>query len=55
MRCITPVSYTHLVELIDRHGGFHVITDHIKTRNKRKLLWLLSIITFFMSAVLRCV
>ena len=41
-----------IVELIDRHGGFHVITDHIKTRNKRKLLWLLSIITFFMSAVL---
>ena len=23
-----------IVELIDRHGGFHVITDHIKTRNK---------------------
>lgn len=41
-----------IVELIDRHGGFHVITDHIKTRNKRKLLWLLSIIAFFMSAVL---
>ncbi len=41
-----------IVELIDRHGGFHVITDHIKTRNKRHLLWLLSIITFFMSAVL---
>lgn len=29
-----------IVELIDRHGGFHVITDHIKTRNKRKLLWM---------------
>lgn len=41
-----------IVELIDRHGGFHVITDHIKTRNKCKLLWLLSIIAFFMSAVL---
>ena len=48
----SPIGDVTIVELIDRHGGFHVITDHIKTRNKRKLLWLLSIITFFMSAVL---
>ena len=41
-----------IVELIDRHGGFHVITDHIKTRNKHKLMWLLAFITFFMSAAL---
>lgn len=41
-----------IVDLIDRHGGFNVITDHITTRNKHKLLWLLAIITFFMSAVL---
>ena len=41
-----------IVDLSDSYGGFNVITDHIKTRNKRKLLWMLSIITFFMSAVL---
>ncbi|WP_418981683.1 sodium:proton antiporter NhaD [Alistipes sp.] len=41
-----------IVDLIDSHGGFLVITQHITTRNKRKLLWLLSIITFFMSAAL---
>lgn len=41
-----------IVDLIDTHGGFGVITEHITTRNKHKLLWLLSIITFFMSAVL---
>lgn len=41
-----------IVDLIDTHGGFNVITDHITTRNKRKLMWLLSIITFFMSAAL---
>lgn len=41
-----------IVDLIDRHGGFNIITDHITTRNKHKLLWLLAIITFFMSAVL---
>lgn len=41
-----------IVDLIDSHGGFNVITTHIKARNKHKLLWLLVFITFFMSAVL---
>lgn len=41
-----------IVDLIDRYGGFGIITDQITTRNKHKLLWLLSIITFFMSAAL---
>ncbi len=41
-----------IVELIDVHGGFAIITNRIKTRDKKKLLWLVSVITFFMSAVL---
>lgn len=41
-----------IVELVDVHGGFNLITDHVKTRNKKKLLWLLVFITFFMSAIL---
>lgn len=41
-----------IVDLIDSYGGFGIITDQITTRNKHKLLWLLSIITFFMSAAL---
>lgn len=41
-----------IVDLIDSYGGFGVITDHITTRNTRKLIWLLAIITFFMSATL---
>ena len=41
-----------IVDLIDSYGGFSVITDHVTTRNKRKLMWLLAIITFFMSAAL---
>lgn len=41
-----------IVELIDVHGGFSYITDRITTRNKRRLLWLISLITFFMSSVL---
>lgn len=41
-----------IVELVDVHGGFNCITDRITTRNKRKLLWIISIITFFMSSIL---
>lgn len=41
-----------IVELVDVHGGFRVITDRIVTRNKRKLLWIICITTFFMSAIL---
>lgn len=41
-----------IVELIDSHEGFNIITDRIKTTKKVKLLWIIGIITFFMSAVL---
>jgi Na+/H+ antiporter NhaD/arsenite permease-like protein len=41
-----------IVELIDVHGGFNIITERITTKNKRKLLWLLTLITFMMSAIL---
>lgn len=41
-----------IVDLIDSHGGFYVITKHITSRNKYKLLWLIAGITFFMSAIL---
>ncbi len=41
-----------IVEIVDQHEGFKIITDRIKTTKKVKLLWVLSILTFFMSAVL---
>lgn len=41
-----------IVELIDVHDGFRVITDRIRTVNPAKLLWILSIVTFFLSSVL---
>ena len=41
-----------IVELVDSHQGFRIITDKIKTTNAVKLLWILSTITFFFSAVL---
>ena len=41
-----------IVETIDAHEGFSVITDRIGTTNKVKLLWIIAILTFFFSAVL---
>jgi len=41
-----------LVELIDAHDGFDVITSRITTTSKKKLLWIICTITFFLSAAL---
>ncbi len=41
-----------IVELIDSHDGFEAITSRINTNNKRKLLWIMAFLTFFLSAVL---
>ena len=41
-----------VVELIDAHDGFNIITNRIKTRNVLSLLWIIAILSFFLSAVL---
>ncbi|MEK9998008.1 MAG: sodium:proton antiporter NhaD, partial [Cryomorphaceae bacterium] len=41
-----------IVELVDAHEGFAVITDRIKTTNKVKLMWIIGILSFFFSAAL---
>ncbi len=41
-----------IVEVIDQHQGFTVITNRIATRSKVRLIWIIGFITFFMSAVL---
>jgi Na+/H+ antiporter NhaD/arsenite permease-like protein len=41
-----------IVELIDVHNGFDVITKRITQTSKRKLLWTVSLITFFLSPAL---
>ncbi len=41
-----------IVELIDAHDGFDVITSRITTSNKRSLLFIICTITFFLSAIL---
>ncbi len=41
-----------IVELIDSHGGFDIITRRITTTDTRKLLLTVTVITFFLSALL---
>lgn len=41
-----------IVDLIERYGGFSFIIRRIKAENKIKLLWIVALLTFFMSAVL---
>ena len=41
-----------IVEVIDSHQGFTIITDKITTTSKVKLVWVISIISFFFSAAL---
>jgi Na+/H+ antiporter NhaD/arsenite permease-like protein len=41
-----------IVEVVDAHNGFEVITSRIKTNSLVSLLWLIGFVTFFLSAVL---
>lgn len=41
-----------IVELIDRYGGFQIMVSKIHASNKRKLMWILAFVAFFLSAVL---
>ena len=41
-----------VVEVVDAHDGFNLITNRINTRNKLTLLWTIAIIAFFLSAIL---
>lgn len=41
-----------IVELIDVHDGFNIISAKIQQTNKRKLLWIISFIAFFLSPII---
>ena len=41
-----------IVELIDLHSGFEVLKSYIRTKHKTKLLWMVGIIAFFLSAII---
>ena len=41
-----------IVELIDRYGGFHILVEKIHARSKRRMLWVLAFVAFFLSSIL---
>lgn len=41
-----------IVELVDAHRGFKLVTDRIKTKNPVTLLWVVCIVTFILSSIL---
>lgn len=41
-----------IVELIDAHDGFDLISSNIKTKKKSSILFIITIVSFFLSAVL---
>ena len=41
-----------IVEIIDMHRGFEIIKRVIRTRSKIKLLWIIGVIAFFVSAII---
>ena len=41
-----------IIDIVDSHGGFSVISSSIKTNAARKLLWIISVTAFFMAAIL---
>jgi Na+/H+ antiporter NhaD/arsenite permease-like protein len=41
-----------IVEVIDAHNGFDIITARIRTSRLTTLMWLIGLVTFFLSAIL---
>jgi len=41
-----------IVEIIDLHRGFEILKGAVKTKSKRKLLWIIGFLAFFLSAVI---
>ncbi|GAQ84367.1 Na+/H+ antiporter [Klebsormidium nitens] len=41
-----------IVEIVDAHQGFKLVTDSINTSDSKVLLWVLATITFFLSSIL---
>lgn len=41
-----------IVEIIDLHRGFEVLKSYVRTRSKKKLLWIVGILGFILSAII---
>lgn len=50
--CFFLLAASTIVEVVDMHQGFKVVTNQIKTRSKKELFWTIGFLTFFLSAIL---
>jgi len=41
-----------IVEIIDLHRGFEILKGAVKTKSKRRLLWIIGILAFILSAII---
>jgi hypothetical protein len=50
--CFFLLAASAIVEVIDSHQGFKVVTDKINTSSKKELFWTIGFLTFFLSSIL---
>lgn len=50
--CFFLLAASTIVEVVDLHQGFKVVTNQIKTNSKKQLFWIIGFLTFFLSAIL---
>jgi Na+/H+ antiporter NhaD/arsenite permease-like protein len=50
--CFFLLAASAIVEVVDAHQGFKVVTNQIKTKSKKGLFWTIGFLTFFLSAIL---
>jgi Na+/H+ antiporter NhaD/arsenite permease-like protein len=50
--CFFLLAASAIVEVVDSHQGFKVVTDRIQTTSKKELFWTIAFLTFFLSAIL---
>jgi len=41
-----------IVEIIDLHRGFEILKQWVNTKNKKKLLWIIGVLSFILSAII---
>jgi Na+/H+ antiporter NhaD/arsenite permease-like protein/CBS domain-containing protein len=50
--CFFLLAASTIVEVVDMHQGFKVVTNQIKTTSKKQLFWTIGFLTFFLSSIL---
>ena len=50
--CFFLLAASTIVEVVDAHQGFKVVTNRINTTSKKQLFWVIGFLTFFLSAIL---